>query len=455
MSKSLGNTISPSHFIDGLPPSSPAYGADVLRLMLVSSDYTSDVLVSDQLALSTSNNLKKIRNTLRFLLGNLYDFDPSLHSTPYPLLEQLDQYILHTLSLFVQRSLAHYEQLCFFSVVKDALHFVNSDLSSFYLHSIKSRLYTTHPNSPLRRSAQTTLSYLLEALTKVLAPIACHTAEDDRLSVLAQNLATGAISGVIGATLTYPLDVIKTRLQNFPKSTHSGICQVIKNIAHGGPLKFYKGLPAVLVGIIPEKAIKLSVNDFAIDAFKTHLRTESLPIPYLVLSGAIAGTAQVIATNPMEVVKIRMQVQQTSHNPGYIRTIRQLGLLGLYRGVGATLLRDVPFSMLYFSIYGYMRQALVNSSGDLPLHKAFFAGLSAGVIASGIVTPADVVKTRLQAPPPKGIEPYVDIIPTFHRIIREEGYRTLYRGVIPRMIVISPLFAISLAAYEVQKTWLK
>jgi solute carrier family 25 aspartate/glutamate transporter 12/13 len=116
---------------------------------------------------------------------------------------------------------------------------------------------------------------------------------------------------------------------------------------------------------------------------------------------------------------------------------------------------DVPFSLLYFGSYGYLRQKLQDENGNLGLQASFVAGLSAGIIASGSVTPADVIKTRLQSRTPEGVKPYTGIIDTASRIAATEGASALFKGVVPRILVISPLFAITLAIFEIQKTLLK
>jgi solute carrier family 25 aspartate/glutamate transporter 12/13 len=280
--------------------------------------------------------------------------------------------------------------------------------------------------------------------------------KQSKLGKLGEKLVAGAIAGILGGSITFPLDTIKTRLQNNFKGEYNGIVDVVKKtMAREGIKGFYKGLPAVMVGITPEKAIKLGVNDFAQDMFRERLGKEELSIPYLAASGAIAGTCQVIATNPMEVVKIRMQMSaHGGASPAYGQVLRELGLSGLYTGVAATLLRDVPFSLLYFGSYGYLRQKLQDKDGNLSMANGFVSGLSAGVIASGSVTPADVIKTRLQSPTPAGVEPYRGIADTAARIVAKEGIPALFKGVVPRILVISPLFAITLAIFEIQKTLL-
>jgi len=114
---------------------------------------------------------------------------------------------------------------------------------------------------------------------------------------------------------------------------------------------FYKGLSANLIGVTPEKAIKLVVNDLSRDFLAKRLKLKDstqLPPLYGMLAGAMAGTCQVLATNPMEMVKINMQLNSRSRLSA---TIRNLGLKGLYKGTAATLMRDIPFSMIFFQSF--------------------------------------------------------------------------------------------------------
>jgi len=118
-------------------------------------------------------------------------------------------------------------------------------------------------------------------------------------------------------------------------------------------------------------------------------------------------------------------------------------------------LSDVPFSLLYFGSYGYLRQKFQDDQGNLSMKHSVICGLSAGIVASGAVTPADVIKTRLQSKTPEGMQPYTGIMNTASRIVANEGFPALFKGVLPRILVISPLFAITLAIFEIQKTLLK
>lgn len=202
------------------------------------------------------------------------------------------------------------------------------------------------------------------------------------------------------------------------------------------------------------------------------MRTEELPIVYLVASGAIAGTCQVVATNPMEVVKINMQVSGGEKTA--LDVARGLGIRGMYKFMGATLLRyadytkilickayfflvkrDVPFSMAYFSLYGYLKQKIVNQDGYVSPWKVLGVSTFSGIFSAAIATPPDVIKTRLQVSPPKGVEPYKGIVDCVSRTLKAEGPGAFFKGVVPRVLVVSPLFGIALAVYELQKTLIK
>lgn len=173
---------------------------------------------------------------------------------------------------------------------------------------------------------------------------------------------------------------------------------------------FVAGLLANVVGVAPEKAIKLASNDFfrgklADLSTKAQGDPDKLPTSLGMLAGALAGTTQVIATNPMETVKIRMQMAAitaatTSASvgsmtmreiPSTFSVIKDLGLTGLYRGSLATLSRDVPFSMIFFQLFasfkGYFAKRCTNKDLEFPL--IFASGISAGAIGAFLVTPMD------------------------------------------------------------------
>ena len=149
MSKSLGNVISPADVIE-----TKKLGTDVLRLWVASSDFTSDVSVSDHILQQTSEVLQKVRNTCRFMLGNLGDYDHGRHSVPYSELSLLDRYALHLLSRYCSETHAAYESLNFSKVYHMLVRLVPVDLSAFYFDVIKDRLYCEAEGSRVRRSTQ-------------------------------------------------------------------------------------------------------------------------------------------------------------------------------------------------------------------------------------------------------------------------------------------------------------
>ncbi|NEQ09673.1 MAG: isoleucine--tRNA ligase, partial [Moorea sp. SIO4E2] len=180
MSKSLGNILEPAIIIEGGKnhKKEPPYGADVLRLWVSSVDYSSDVPISQSILKQLADVYRKIRNTARFLLGNLNDFDPAKHRVPVQELPELDRYMLHRITEVFEDVTDAFESYQFFRFFQSVQNFCVIDLSNFYLDIAKDRLYISAPNSPRRRSCQTVLQIALENLAKAIAPVLCHMAED-------------------------------------------------------------------------------------------------------------------------------------------------------------------------------------------------------------------------------------------------------------------------------------
>ncbi len=171
MSKSLGNVISPLEVTDDL-------GADVLRLWVASGDYTSDIAVSKEILTRVSEAYRRIRNTSRFLLGNLFDFDPENENVEYKNLEEIDKWALLKLQKLIQKTTQYYNEYRFHLVYHSLYNFCVKEMSAFYLDVLKDRLYTSAANHPVRKSAQTALYEILVSLTKMLAPVLVFTCEE-------------------------------------------------------------------------------------------------------------------------------------------------------------------------------------------------------------------------------------------------------------------------------------
>ncbi|ORX58953.1 mitochondrial carrier [Hesseltinella vesiculosa] len=275
--------------------------------------------------------------------------------------------------------------------------------------------------------------------------------------------ALGSIAGAVGATAVYPIDLVKTRMQNqrsqvvgelMYKNSMDCFKKVIKNEGFVG---LYRGLGPQLVGVAPEKAIKLTVNDFVRQRL-TDKESGSIQLWQEAVAGGAAGASQVVFTNPLEIVKIRLQVQgeQLKAHPDMPRRsaiwiVKNLGIVGLYKGVSACLLRDVPFSAIYFPAYAHLKKDVFHEGPDhkLAISELLMAGAIAGMPAAYLTTPADVIKTRLQVEARKGQTTYSGITDAARKIMKEEGFKAFFKGGPARILRSSPQFGVTLTVYEV------
>lgn len=309
---------------------------------------------------------------------------------------------------------------------------------------------------------------------------------------LPAKLINGGVAGIVGVSCIFPIDLTKTRLQNQRQGqqVYKGIWDCLaKTVRSEGYFGMYRGVAVNLTFVTPEKAIKLAANDF----FRHHLAKDGkqLTLSKEMLAGGGAGTCQVIITTPMEMLKIQLQdagrlascqksatgipsvphvtkhlnaipVLSRAYNVGPIlvahkmsasqiaaELFRNEGVKGLYKGLGATLLRDVPFSMIYFSLFSNLNNLGQTSlDGKVPFHHSFFAGCIAGCTAAVSVNPCDVIKTRLQSLH-KGAneEMYSGIIDCARKIWVKEGPSAFLKGSACRALVIAPLFGIAQVVY--------
>ena len=171
MSKSQGNGLSPSAIID-------KYGADILRLWVASSDYHADVRISNDILKQLSEAYRKIRNTARYILGNINDFNPNKDAVPLDKLTPLDKWALSKLDALNDKVREGYDTFEFHQVYHSIHNFCVVDMSNFYFDVLKDRLYTESPNSESRRAAQTTIYIILDAMTRMIAPILAYTSDE-------------------------------------------------------------------------------------------------------------------------------------------------------------------------------------------------------------------------------------------------------------------------------------
>uniref|UniRef100_A0A673BH20 Mitochondrial glutamate carrier 1 n=1 Tax=Sphaeramia orbicularis TaxID=375764 RepID=A0A673BH20_9TELE len=293
-------------------------------------------------------------------------------------------------------------------------------------------------------------------------------AQQQQISLPAK-LINGGIAGMVGVTCVFPIDLAKTRLQNqrSGQQIYKNMMDcLIKTVKSEGYFGMYRGAAVNLTLVTPEKAIKLAANDF----FRHQLSKDGgkLTVFKEMLAGCCAGMCQVIVTTPMEMLKIQMQdagrlaaQQRVIPAPQVIRVsatqiTRELlmtkGVTGLYRGLGATLMRDIPFSVVYFPLFAHLHQLGQHSSEDptVPFYWSFMSGCSAGCVAAVAVSPCDVVKTRLQSLK-KGAneETYTGVVDCVRKILKKEGPGAFLKGASCRALVIAPLFGIAQVVYFV------
>lgn len=171
MSKSLGNVVAPQEVIG-------KYGAEVLRLWVAGEDYHEDIRISEEILKRLSEAYRRIRNTFRYILGNLYDFDPGKDIVPYSDLTELDRLTLHRLAKLTERVLKAYETFEFHVIYHSVHNFCNVDLSAFYLDILKDRLYTSMSDAKARRAGQTTIYHAADYLVRLIAPVLVFTSDE-------------------------------------------------------------------------------------------------------------------------------------------------------------------------------------------------------------------------------------------------------------------------------------
>lgn len=293
---------------------------------------------------------------------------------------------------------------------------------------------------------------------------------DPKQFSLLPKIINGGIAGIIGVSCVFPLDLVKTRLQNQQvkpngEKMYSSMLDCFKKTYKvEGYFGMYRGSAVNILLITPEKAIKLAANDF----FRYHLTTKDgkLPITRQMAAGGLAGLCQIVVTTPMELLKIQMQdagriaaqakeagksVPKTSATQIAMELLKTKGITGLYKGTGATMLRDVSFSVVYFPLFATLNDLgprKADGSGEAVFWCSFLSGCAAGSLAALAVNPFDVIKTRLQAlKKAEGEMQFEGVGDCIRKTLSKEGPQAFFKGGLCRMIVIAPLFGIAQMVY--------
>ena len=243
---------------------------------------------------------------------------------------------------------------------------------------------------------------------------------------------TGLIAGSIGAFGVYPIDVVKTRMQNQTATNRiylNGFDCWRQLWKQGGLKPFYKGCIPQMIGVAPEKAIKLLAYTFVSANNPNELKTH-------IAGGLLAGTCQVIITSPYEMIKINLQMNNK------INYRELLNIKKIYTGASACFLRDIPFSGIYFPLYWYLKEK--------ENFNPFIAGSLAGAPAAFLCTPADVIKTRMQTLIKQNLQT-IGLVDVAKSIYVNEGFSAFWKGGAWRVLRSSPQFGITLLVFEYLK----
>ncbi|GME93375.1 hypothetical protein B5S28_g4855 [[Candida] boidinii] len=288
----------------------------------------------------------------------------------------------------------------------------------------------------------------------------------------AVDLLAGGTAGLFEALCCHPLDTIKVRMQLYRRTTGVGskppgfIATGSSIIQKESFLALYKGLGAVVIGIVPKMAIRFSSYEFY-KASLTDKETGKISTGNTFIAGVGAGvTEAVLVVNPMEVVKIRLQAQHHSMSdpldvPKYrnaphaaLLIVREEGFKVLYRGVALTAARQASNQGVNFTVYSKLKERLqeYHNQEVLPSWETSLIGLFSGALGPLSNAPLDTIKTRMQRETAKTNE---TSIARFTRItgklIQEEGMRALYKGITPRIMRVAPGQAVTFTIYELMR----
>jgi solute carrier family 25 aspartate/glutamate transporter 12/13 len=283
------------------------------------------------------------------------------------------------------------------------------------------------------------------------------------------------IAGGMSVLTVYPFDLVKTRMMNQRTVAGSGSARMYatsfdclrKVFKYEGIQGLYRGIYPPLLAVGPEMFIKATVNRLVLSALSRDL-TPDYALQAEMVSGACAGACQLLVTNPLEIAKIRMQVQGETTRlfkekgfsvpkglglsyASFTDAMKELGVSGLYKGASACLLRDIQFGAIYFPAYTECRKLFaakdyveLNSFMSAPL----LCGTLAAIPASVVTSPVDFLKTRLQVAPRPGEDAYTGLFDCIYKVYEREGPSAFFKGLVPRVCRLAPQCGISMFLYE-------
>ncbi|XP_052180385.1 mitochondrial arginine transporter BAC2 [Diospyros lotus] len=285
-----------------------------------------------------------------------------------------------------------------------------------------------------------------------------------------KEFVAGGFGGVAGIFTGYPLDTLRIRQQQ--RANTGSAFSILRNVVgNEGPLALYRGMAAPLASVTFQNAMVFQIYAVLSRAFDSSLpATEPPSYKGVALGGVGTGAIQTLLLSPVELVKIRLQLQRTSHQnapatsttdgqSGPVRVAKTIfrteGLRGIYRGLTITVLRDAPAHGFYFWTYEYTREHLhpgCRKSGQESFQTMLVAGGLAGVASWMCCYPLDVIKTRIQAQSQTSPVKYKGIVDCFRRSVREEGYSVLWRGL---GTAVSRAFIVNGAIFTAYETALR
>ncbi|XP_045480196.1 mitochondrial 2-oxodicarboxylate carrier-like [Harmonia axyridis] len=294
---------------------------------------------------------------------------------------------------------------------------------------------------------------------------------DNILKEAAIQIGSGGTAGFVEVCIMHPLDLVKTRLQLQNKNLMKADPQFYNGVVDC-LLKMYKneGLGSFWKGIIPPILVetpKRSVKFFTFEQYKQlFLFGHSSPTPVTYsLAGLSAGITESILVTPFEVVKVELQAnrQKVKDAPSTFLVARKiianggLGSRGLFKGLSATIHRNGLFNMVYFGFYHSMKEIIpAHENEKVEFLKKFGIGFASGTLASCLNIPFDVAKSRIQGPQPQhNIIKYKTTYGALATVYKEEGFRALYKGLLPKILRLGPGGAIMLLVFEYMHAYLK